>query len=65
MRRRVSRFVGKLAGVLGSRNFIINLKKERQEETEEERGTLIPRGKKWVLLESPVFIGPCPRINYW
>ena len=27
MRRRVSRFVGKLAGVLGSRNFILNLKK--------------------------------------
>ena len=27
MRRRVSRFVGKLAGVLGSRDFIINLKK--------------------------------------
>ena len=42
---RISRFVGKLAGVLGSHNFILKLqKKERQEETEEERGTLIPEG---------------------
>ena len=53
---RISRFVGKLAGVLGSHNFILKLqKKERQEETEEERGTLIPRGKKWVLIRKSCF----------
>lgn len=39
------RLVGKLAGVLPSLNCILKLKKrENQKETEEERGTLIPRG---------------------
>ena len=39
------RLVGKLAGVLPSLNCILKLKKrENQKETEQERGTLIPRG---------------------
>ena len=39
------RLVGKLAGVLPRLNCILKLKKrENQKETEEERGTLIPRG---------------------
>ena len=39
------RLVGKLAGVLPSLNCILKLKKrENQKKTEQERGTLIPRG---------------------
>ena len=47
-----SRFVGKLARGF----FILKLKKkERQEETEEEYGTLIPRRKIWILIRKSFF----------
>ena len=53
-RCRISRFVGKefWAAIILSLSY---KKMERQEETREERGTLIPRGKKWVLIRKSCF----------